>query len=92
MSARDEVLARIRSAHDAAPPPDLAYEDISRDYRMTSGLDHGALVGLLVDRLRDYRALVRQCAPDDLTATIATALSERDVHSIIVPRVRRRRR
>ena len=86
MSARNEVLARIRDAHAVAPPPDLAYDDIARDYRTTTDLEHGALVELLVDRLRDYRALVRQCAPDDLAATIATALSERDVRSMVVPR------
>jgi L-lactate dehydrogenase complex protein LldG len=86
VSARDEMLARIRGAHAAAPPPDLAYDNIARDYRTTSTLGHEALVELLVDRLRDYRALVRQCAPDDLAATVATALSERDVRSIVVPR------
>jgi L-lactate dehydrogenase complex protein LldG len=86
VSARDEVLARIRNAHAVAPPPDLAYDDIARDYRTTTDLEHGALVELLVDRLRDYRALVRQCAPDDLAATIAVALSERGVGSLILPR------
>jgi L-lactate dehydrogenase complex protein LldG len=85
VSARNEVLARIRDAHAVAPPPDLAYDDIARDYRTTTDLETGALVELLVDRLRDYRALVRQCAPDELAATIATALSDRDVHSIVVP-------
>ena len=85
MSAREEVLARIRSAHAAAPPPDLAYDDIARDYRITSDLGHEALVERLVDRLQDYRALVRQCAADDLAATIATALSERGAASLVAP-------
>ena len=85
MSARDDVLARVRDAHAAAPPPDLAYDDIARDYRATTDLEHGALVELLVDRLVDYRALVRQCAADDLPGTVATALSERGVGSVVVP-------
>jgi L-lactate dehydrogenase complex protein LldG len=85
MSARDTVLARIRDAHAAAPPPDLAYDDIARDYRTSSDLDRPALVERLVDRLLDYRALVRHCAPDGLAGTIASALSERGVHSVVVP-------
>jgi L-lactate dehydrogenase complex protein LldG len=85
VSARDEVLARIRDAHAAAPPPELAYDDIARDYRTATDLDHHALVELLVDRLRDYRALVRQCAAHDLTGTIAAALAERGVRSLVVP-------
>jgi L-lactate dehydrogenase complex protein LldG len=86
VNARDEVLARIRQAHAAAPPPDLAYDDIARDYRTTSDIGQQALVELLVDRLRDYRALVRKCAPDGLAGTLATALSERGVGSVVVPR------
>jgi L-lactate dehydrogenase complex protein LldG len=85
MSPRDDVLARIRIAHAAAPPPDLAYDDIARDYRTTTDLEHGALVELLVDRLVDYRAMVRQCAAEDLPGTVATALSERGVGSVVVP-------
>jgi L-lactate dehydrogenase complex protein LldG len=85
MSARDEVLARIRQAHTAAPPPDLAYDDIARDYRTTTSLDHNSLVELLVDRLLDYRALVRQCAPDELAGTIATAVADRGAASLVAP-------
>jgi L-lactate dehydrogenase complex protein LldG len=85
VSARDEVLARIHQAHAAAPPPDLAYDDITRDYRTTSSLEHEALVELLVDRLLDYRALVRRCAPDELIGTIAAAVADRGVASLVAP-------
>ena len=85
MSARDEVLARIRAAHAAAPPPDLAYDDIPRDYRTTSDLEHKALVELLLDRLLDYRALVRQCTPGELTGRIAAAVADRGAASVVVP-------
>jgi L-lactate dehydrogenase complex protein LldG len=86
VSARDEVLARIRDAHAAAPPPDLAYDDIAREYRTSSDLDQPAMLDRLIDRLLDYRALVRHCAPDGLAGTIATALSERGIRSLVVPR------
>jgi L-lactate dehydrogenase complex protein LldG len=85
MSAREEVLARIAAAHRAAPPPDLPYEAIVRHYRTTSDLDHDQLVELLVDRLLDYKALVRQCRAEDLPATIAAALADRGVEQLVVP-------
>ena len=36
MNAREEILARVAQAHLAAPPPNIRYEDISREYRTTS--------------------------------------------------------
>jgi L-lactate dehydrogenase complex protein LldG len=85
VSARAEMLARVRSAHAAAPPPELAYSAIERAYRSTSDLDEEALVERLVDRLLDYKALVRHCAPDELPATVAAALVERGARSMVVP-------
>lgn len=85
MNAREEVLARIAAAHSAAPPPDLPYEDIVREYRTTSDSSAEALTELLIDRLVDYRALVRQCSGDDLAATIANALAHRSAHTVVVP-------
>ena len=57
MNAREEVLARIAAAHRIAPPPELGYEDISREYRTTSDSETAQLTELLIDRLVDYRAL-----------------------------------
>jgi L-lactate dehydrogenase complex protein LldG len=85
VNARDEVLARIAAAHRAAPPPDLPYEAISREYRTTSDSSKEALTELLIDRLVDYRALVRQCSADDLRVTIANALAERRAQRVVVP-------
>jgi L-lactate dehydrogenase complex protein LldG len=85
VNAREEVLARIAAAHSAAPPPDLPYEDIVREYRTTSGSSAEALTELLIDRLVDYRALVRQCSGDDLARTIADALADRGAHTVVVP-------
>lgn len=85
MSAREEVLARIRAAHASAPPPDLPYAEIARDYRTTSALDADAQLERLVDRLLDYRALVRRCTPDELPATLAAALAERGVRRVVAP-------
>jgi L-lactate dehydrogenase complex protein LldG len=85
VNARNEVLARIALAHRAAPPPDLPYEEISRDYRTTSDFSAEALTELLIDRLVDYRALVRQCSPDDLAAEIADTLDQRSPQTVVAP-------
>ena len=85
MNAREEVLARIAAAHRAAPPPDLPYEEISRQYRTASDFSAEALTELLIDRLLDYRALVRQCSPDDLAAEIADALGRRSAQTVVAP-------
>jgi L-lactate dehydrogenase complex protein LldG len=83
VNAREEVLARIASAHRAAPPPSFRYEDITREYRTTSDSSAEALTELLIDRLVDYRALVRQCFIGDLGVTIAHALAERGAHTVV---------
>jgi L-lactate dehydrogenase complex protein LldG len=85
VNAREEVLARIAAAHRAAPPPNLRYEEILREYRTTSDSSAEALTELLIDRLVDYRALVRQCSADDLGWTIAHALEERGARTVVVP-------
>jgi L-lactate dehydrogenase complex protein LldG len=85
VNAREEVLARIAAAHRAAPPVELGYDDITRDYRTTSDLPAEALTELLIDRLMDYRALVRRCSVDDLGATIAAALAERGASAVVAP-------
>ena len=83
MNARQDILARIAEAYRAAPPPKLGYEDISREYRTASDSSLEALTELLIDRLVDYRALVRQCSNDDLGVTIAQALSERGADTVV---------
>ena len=85
MNAREEVLSRIALAHRAAPPTNLSYEDITRNYQTTSDSPAAALAELLIDRFVDYRALVRECAADDLGATIAAALAERGARTVVLP-------
>ncbi|WP_375432371.1 lactate utilization protein C [uncultured Friedmanniella sp.] len=85
MSAREDVLARIAAAHADAPPPDLPYDSIARDYRTSSDLDADALTERLVDRLLDYKALVRRCTEGEVAATVAAALAERGARTVVVP-------
>ena len=71
-AARDEVLARIRSALG----PDPQVPSVTRGYR-TSG-EHGPgaaeLLDLLEDRLVDYKAGVTRCAADGVPAAVAGLL------------------
>jgi L-lactate dehydrogenase complex protein LldG len=85
VSAREELLARIATAHRAAPPPEMPYDAIERAYRTDSDRNPHELTELLVDRLIDYRALVRRCSTDDIAGTIASALSERGARTVAVP-------
>ena len=54
MTARAEILDRIRSALRDAP----AVPEVPRDYRRSSGLGGEELIELLTDRLLDYKANV----------------------------------
>jgi L-lactate dehydrogenase complex protein LldG len=82
--ARDEILARVRTAvaDGAAPAP------VARDYRTAERppeLAGDELLELLVDRLVDYRALVRRSTTALVAATVVAALTERGAHRIAVP-------
>ena len=84
MSAREEVLARIRAAlADGGEPPHPAGTDTA--FRTQGGLDPGQLLDLLAERLIDYRALVRRTSPAGLAATASLALAERGARRLVVP-------
>ena len=72
MSAREEVLGRIRTALG----PQREVPDVRRDYRTADERPAGdpAVLDLLVDRLEDYQATVLRCAPGEIGATVAAAL------------------
>jgi len=71
VSARDDILGRVRSAlagvepGGTVPPP-------PRGAPVPAG--DPALVDLFVERVEDYRAVVERCAAADLVAAVAAAL------------------
>jgi L-lactate dehydrogenase complex protein LldG len=69
-SARDEVLARIRTALGEERPQ----VDVPRDYRTTDESPADEVLDRLVDRLEDYRASVLRCGPDEVATTVTAAL------------------
>jgi L-lactate dehydrogenase complex protein LldG len=87
-AAKDDVLARIRTALGPAPATSApGAGPIPRGYAVRGAADPGdpALLDLLTDRLEDYRATVRRCAPSDLPATVAAVLAARGAHRVVVP-------
>lgn len=86
MSARADVLARIREANGAAGSP--APAPVPRDYAHTGSLAAGSaeLMELLRDRLVDYKATVVDARPDEVPAAIAGALEAAGVTGrVLVP-------
>ena len=77
MSARDEVLARVRRAQG---PRDVAA--VPRDYRAAGTRGPGDLE-LFAERLRDYRARVRLVAASEVAAAVAAALRERGARHVV---------
>lgn len=86
MSARSEVLARIRGALGER----RQIPEVPRDYRTaeaatTAALDAEERIELLVDRLVDYKAIVHRCTKAELATTLAAALAGRGSSRMVVP-------
>lgn len=86
--SKAEILGRVRAAlgrtEGAAAPEPAA---VPRDYHPRGAHDpgHPQVLEELVDRLVDYKATVHRCGPDEVAATVAAALRERDVRRVVVP-------
>jgi L-lactate dehydrogenase complex protein LldG len=87
MTARDEVLGRIRTAlggdpgGGAHPPAD----PWSAGYRIRGELDSAALLDLFAERLIDYHSQVRRTEPATLLDTVRAALAERGARRVVLP-------
>ncbi len=83
MTAREEVLRRVRSA--LARSGGTSAAAVPRGYRTVADVRPGTdeAVELLVDRLVDYRASVMRCAAEDVAAVVAAELS--GAASVAVP-------
>lgn len=87
MTARDEVLGRIRTAlggdsgGGAHPPGDPA----ATGYRTRADLDTPELLDRLAERLVDYRSQVRRTEPAQLLDTVRAALAGRGARRVVLP-------
>jgi L-lactate dehydrogenase complex protein LldG len=79
MSAREEILGRIRTALADRPAP----APVVRDYRVAGSISVD--VEQFVDRLVDYRATVHRCGADEVAATLSSILAGRSLSRVVVP-------
>ena len=73
MTAREEVLRRIRAALSDSPAPAAA----TRDYRIQGEHAPGSapVLELFCERVADYQATVARVDPDGIAAAVGTALA-----------------
>ena len=77
MSAREEILARVRAALDGT---DRTPPAVDRAYQAPAPVDD--LVARFVERVEDYRATVHRCSAEDVERVLADLLGDR---STVVP-------
>lgn len=82
MSAKSEILDRIRSAQQLSTMP--ADVEIIREYNLdkTAEFDTAELKEILIDRLVDYKAIVHEATDAELATTIAEILHERGAKEV----------
>jgi L-lactate dehydrogenase complex protein LldG len=78
MSARADILARVRTALAGTPVPPAA----APARRTPDGSVD--VVALFCERVADYRATVERCSPGDLAERLGSALADAD--RVVVPR------
>lgn len=80
MTAKQDILNRIRSAQKQAGLPD--HVDVPRDYQREGTLNDDELREMLVDRLEDYKAEVHVTEESDLKKTLDTIVNDRNCKDI----------
>lgn len=84
MSARDEVLARVRSALRDVTQPDPALDvPIEWEYGRPTAMPD--VLGRFVEMCADYQATVVRCSAGDVADRIAGLLGSAGVRSVVLP-------
>ncbi|MDQ4077247.1 MAG: lactate utilization protein C [Chloroflexota bacterium] len=85
-TAREVILQRIQAALRDVPP-DAPGDDVAiqRDYRLRDEAPQDEIVERLVERLVEYKALVRRVTEEQLRGAIAEALGARGVQRLVIP-------
>lgn len=80
MSAKQDILNRIRSAQKQAGLPD--HVDVPREYQREGTLNDDELREMLVDRLEDYKAEVHVTEESGLKKTLDSIVNDRNCKDI----------
>lgn len=83
MSAREEILARVRGAVSDVTTPVGARGEVPVIDTVAASREE--TIEAFVDRVVDYRATVLRAAAGEVPGTIARALSEVGARSVVVP-------
>lgn len=83
MSAREEILSRLRTATRDVTTPAGSRGEIPRIAAV--GDSPGATLELFAENVADYRATVQRCSAADVGAVVAGALARAAAHTVIVP-------
>jgi L-lactate dehydrogenase complex protein LldG len=88
MSAREEILRRVRAANGGTATAEAAQAEwsaVPRLYKRAGTREREVVLELLEDRLRDYDATVVRCEREDVGRSVAGRLSERKKRRMVVP-------
>jgi len=80
VTARDDVLGRVRSALRQKPTRPTTEQSAALE---TVPVEVDAVVGLFVERVEDYRAVVVRCRPDAVADRVREGLA--DATRVVVP-------
>ena len=85
-TARESVLGAIRAALKDVPGAERS-EDVvvERRYRTRDDGPRSEIIALFVERVAEYKAIVRRTSRDGLAAEIAAACSARGVKTLVAP-------
>lgn len=84
MNAKDEILARVRSALRDVPADVSIEDDAPVDWKYGQPVEVGPVVDTFIERVIDYKATVVKAAKADVPAEIAKALKALEISSVVI--------
>lgn len=87
-SAREGTLSRVRGivgAEASAATVQTEWQQLPREYRVSTGMDEAAKLHLLIDRLHDYDAQVYRIAPEAIATTVAAIARALALSEVLTP-------
>lgn len=84
MSAKQEILARVRTAL-ADVPPRPAAEDVLIAWQFGRPVDVDGVLEVFAERVEDYKATVVRCSLDEVPDAVAAGVLATGAGSVVVP-------
>lgn len=86
MSAREDILSRIRRATSDVPPEERPQDvAVERGYRDAGYEPREVIVARFAEAVAEYKATVHHVGPNELAHAISEALARRGVRRLVVP-------